>query len=104
MKKARVKVIEPGDLPNQCLPKRLWPAARASKYVFYRNRTPIIAVVTITRINQVIRSQVANVSNIDVKAKIYHHVKKKPGKAGRPDRHTSSLGRADESRLIRTPS
>ena len=73
MKKARFKVIEPGELP-----KRRWPVARASKYVFYRNRPPMIAVVTITRINQVIRSQVANVSSIDVKAKIYHHAKKKP--------------------------
>ena len=38
----------------------------------------MIAVVPITRIDQVIRSQVTNVSSIDLKAKIYCHVKKKP--------------------------
>ena len=63
----------------------------------------MIAVVTITRINQVIRSQVANASSIDPKAKIYRHFKKKPEEVARRDRHTSSLGRADESRLIRAP-
>ena len=60
------------------MPKRRWPAARDSKYVFYRNRPPMIAVVIITRINQVIRSQVTNVSSIDLKAKTYCHVEKKP--------------------------
>ena len=38
----------------------------------------MIAVVTITHINQVIRSQVTNVSSIDLKAKTYCHIEKKP--------------------------
>ncbi len=61
-KKARFKVIEPGDLPNQ----RQRPAARDWKQVFDRNRPPMNALVTITVINRVIRGQVANVSSIDL--------------------------------------
>lgn len=78
MKKAGYKVIEPKALPQQYLPRRRRPSAKDWVHVFGRDRPKMNALVTVTVINRVVRSQVANVSSIDLVAKIYRHGKKKP--------------------------
>ena len=79
LKKAGYQVIEPKAIPKQYLPKRRRPSATDWVHVFKRNKPKKMdALVAITVVNRVIRSQVANVSSIDLMAKVYRHGKKKP--------------------------
>lgn len=79
LKKAGYKVIQPKAIPSQYLPKRRRPSAKDWVHVFQRNKPKKMdALVAITVVNRVVRSKAANVSSIDLKAKIYRHGKKKP--------------------------
>lgn len=78
IKQARYKAIEPEEIPKPYLPRRRRPTAQDWVHVFKRNKPPMDALVTVTVVNRVIRSQTANVSSIDLYAKVYRHGKKQP--------------------------
>lgn len=78
MKKAGFTAIEPKAIPNQYLPRRRRPSLKDWLHVFKRNQPKMDALVSITVINRVVRSQAANVSSIDLLARVYRKGKKKP--------------------------